>query len=433
MNYEQCLLYLDKVQNLGIKFGLDNVKTILSSFGNPHLSYPSLLVAGSNGKGSVCAMLSHVLSVHSYRTGLYTSPHLVHVRERIRSQYVPISERSFTHHLNRLRTRIEELIEAKELLSPPTYFEMLSCLAFLFFEEEEVDMAVLEVGMGGRFDATNVAQPLVTAITTISEEHQKFLGDTPAQIASEKAGIIKPSIPIVCGVEEKEAVETIRRRAGELKAPFISAFSKERQLILVKPGVHHTFSYQFDSHEYVFTPSLRGAHQGRNAAIAIAVLEQLDRLWQKLDREQIIQGLEMTRWPGRLEVLSEHPFVLVDGAHNEEGARALSAYVKEFVPKPLTLIFAVMRDKNIEHLANILFPLADKVILTRFPFHKVAEPEDVLEKAQDFQDRILLEPDVDRAVKIALEETSTEGAICVAGSLFLVGELKKIFPSSDVQ
>lgn len=431
MNYEQCLLYLDQIQNLGIKFGLDNVKTILSSFGNPHLSYPSLHVAGSNGKGSVCAMLSHALSAHNYRTGLYTSPHLVHVRERIRSQHAPISEKSFTRHLNRLRTRIEGLIESKKLFSPPTYFEMLSCLAFLFFEEEDVDMAVLEVGMGGRFDATNVAQPLVTAITTISEEHQKFLGDTPAQIASEKAGIIKPDIPIVCGVEGKGPVETIRRKAEELKAPFIRVFSEENHLVLVKAGLHHTFSYQFGAHEYVFTPSLRGAHQGRNAAVAIAVLEQLDKLWKKLDRERIILGLEMTRWPGRLEILSEHPFILVDGAHNAEGARALKAYLIEFVPKPLILIFAVMRDKKIADLANILFPLADRVILTRFPFHKAAEPEDVLEKAQGFRDRILLEPDVARAVKIALEEASMEGTVCAAGSLFLVGELKKIFSSSD--
>jgi dihydrofolate synthase/folylpolyglutamate synthase len=433
MNYEQCLLYLDKIQNLGIKFGLANVRKILSSFGNPHLSYPSLLVAGSNGKGSVCAMLSHILSAHSFKTGLYTSPHLVHVRERVRCQHAPISEKSFSHHLSCLRTRIEELIATKELLSPPTYFEILSCLAFLYFAEREVDIAVLEVGMGGRFDATNVAQPLVTAITTISEEHQKFLGDTLAQIASEKAGIIKPGIPVVCGVETEESFETIRTRARELKAPFIGVFSDGRHLALVKSGAHLTFSYRSDCHEYLFTPSLRGAHQGRNAAIAIAVSEQLDRQWQKFDRKLIGRGLETTRWPGRLEVISEHPYVLVDGAHNEEGARALSAFVKEFVPKPISLIFAVMRDKKVENLANILFPLAEKVILTRFPYHKAAEPEDVLEKARNFQDRICLEPDVERAVNIALKEATTKGAVLVAGSLFLVGELKKIFPGSGAE
>jgi len=278
-----------------------------------------------------------------------------------------------------------------------------------------------------------VAQPLVTAITTISEEHQKFLGDTTAQIAAEKAGIIKPGVPVVCGVEEEESFETIRTRARELKAPFIGAFSEGRHLALVKAGAHHTFSYQFDGHKYVFTPSLRGVHQGRNAAIAIAVSEHLDRQWQKLDRGLIIRGLETTHWPGRLEIISERPFVLVDGAHNEEGARALRAYVEEFVPKPLILIFAVMKDKKMGNLASILFPLAARVILTRFPYHKAAEPEDILEKARDFEDRILLEPDVKRAVKIALEEASMEGAVCVAGSLFLVGELKKIFPSTGVE
>lgn len=430
MNYEQCLLYLDKIQNLGIKFGLDNVRTILSSFGNPHLSFPVLHVAGSNGKGSVCAMLSHILSAHGFRTGLYTSPHLVHVRERIRCQHTPISEESFSNHLTRLKIRIEELIGGKELLSPPTYFEMLSCLAFLYFEEQKVDMAVLEVGMGGRFDATNVASPLVTAITTISEEHQKFLGETPIEIASEKAGIIKPGIPVVCGVEEKKSFQTIRTRARELKAPFIGAFSEGRRLALIKSGARHTFAYEYNGHEYQFTPSLRGAHQGRNAAIAIAVSEQINKRWKKLDGERIVLGLEGTRWPGRLEVISERPFVLADGAHNEEGARALSAYVKDFVPKPLILIFAVMRDKKIENLAKILFPLADRVILTRFPYHKAADPEDILEKAGDFQERICLEPNVDRAMNVALEEVSSGGAILVAGSLFLVGELKKVFPQN---
>jgi dihydrofolate synthase/folylpolyglutamate synthase len=430
MNYEQCLHYLEKIQNLGIKFGLDNVRTILSSFGNPHLSYPSLHVAGSNGKGSVCAMLSHILSAHGFKSGLYTSPHLVHVRERICFQHTPISEQSFSHYLTKLRTRIEELIEAKELLSPPTYFEMLSCLAFLYFEEKDVDVAVLEVGMGGRFDATNVARPLVTTITTISEEHQKFLGDTPVQIASEKAGIIKPGVPVVCGVEEENSLQIIRTKARELKAPFIAAFNEERRLSLINAGIHHTFAYQYNGHEYLFTPALRGAHQGRNAALAIAVSEQLDRQWQNLDRERIVLGLEETRWPGRLEVISEHPFVLVDGAHNEEGARALRAYVKDFVPKPLILVFAVMRDKKIENLANILFPLADRVILTRFPYHKAASPEDISDSAVNFRERICLEPDVEKAVNRALNEASTGGSILVAGSLFLVGELKKIFPQN---
>jgi len=430
MNYEQCLLYLDKIQNLGIKFGLENVRTILASFGNPHLSYPSLLVAGSNGKGSVCAMLSHILSAHGLKTGLYTSPHLVHVRERIRCQHSPVSERSFSHHFSRLRTRIEELIAARHLLSPPTYFELLSCLAFLYFEEQKVDMAILEVGMGGRFDATNVAQPLITAITTISEEHQTFLGDTPVQIASEKAGIIKPLVPVVCGVESEEPFETIRTRARELQAPFIGAFREGRRLTLMDSGPHQTFSYLFDGHEYVFTPSLRGMHQGRNAAIAIAVSEQLSGQGKKIDRDRVIRGVETTRWPGRLEVISARPCVLVDGAHNEEGAKALSAYVKEFVSKPLILVFAVMRDKKIANLANILFPLAERVILTRFPYHKAAEPEDVLEEARGFQDRIYLEPDVEKAVKVALEKASPEGTVLVAGSLFLVGELKKIFPES---
>ena len=183
MNTEQCLKYLEKIQNLGIKFGLDNVRTLLASFDNPHEKYSSLVVAGTNGKGSVCAMLTEILTLHDFRVGLFTSPHLVSVEERIRIGRKLISSRSFCRILTALKERIEELIAQKELLSPPTYFELLTCLALVYFEKQRVDMVILEVGMGGRFDATNVVKPVLSVITTISKEHQKFLGASLSQIA----------------------------------------------------------------------------------------------------------------------------------------------------------------------------------------------------------------------------------------------------------
>ena len=429
MNYEQCLIYLDQIQNLGIKFGLDNVRTILSSLNDPQKQYDSIHVAGTNGKGSVCAMLNQILMEHGFRPGLFTSPHLVTVRERIQISGQPIAEREFSGHLTRLRDTIEELIASKKLLSPPTYFEMLSCVAFLHFAKERVDMAIFEVGMGGRFDATNVVEPVVSAITTISPEHQKFLGETQAEIASEKAGIIKPGIPLVCGVEEKEAHATIRKKADEIGAPFFAVFSKSRRLYTQKTSQNFRFEYNLEKDVYTYTPSLKGEHQGKNAAVAIAIAGKLSEQGRPLEKARIIRGIEKARWPGRLEVVSENPRVLIDGAHNEEGAKALRKYIQEFIPSPRVLIFAVMRDKDISKLSEILFPLAQRVICTTFPYFKAASPEDILKKASQFRDRIVIQTDVDKAVQTALRLASSDGVIFVAGSLFLVGEIKKIFTS----
>jgi dihydrofolate synthase/folylpolyglutamate synthase len=425
MKYEQCLKYLEKIQNLGIKFGLDNVRTILFSFNNPHKKYPSVLVAGTNGKGSVCAMLTQILTDHGLRAGLFTSPHLVKPEERIRIGDRLISSQDFCRILTELKTRIEELIASKKLLSPPTYFEFLTCMAFLYFWEQKADIAVLEVGMGGRFDATNVVEPCVSVITTISGEHQKFLGENLNQIAYEKAGIVKTGVPVVCGVEEAEAFETIQRRAGELGAPFFGVFERRGCFSIQKIEKEHSFVFRSNGEKYVFSPSLKGEYQGRNAAVAIAACEQLSVRWRKLKKDKIIEGIEKTKWEGRLEIVSREPFIIFDGAHNTEGALGLKKYIKDFLPSPLILVFAVMRDKEIEKIADILFPLAEKVILTRFPYFKAASPDDIETKTPGYQDRIIKELNPLSALKLAISLAGTDGCVVVAGSLFLVGAIKK--------
>jgi len=425
MKYEQCLKYLEKVQNLGIKFGLDNVRTILSSFDNPHQKYPSVLVAGTNGKGSVCAMLTQILTDHGLRAGLFTSPHLVKPEERIRIGDRLISSRDFCRILTGLKTRIDELIASKKLLSPPTYFEFLTCMAFLYFWEKKADIAVLEVGMGGRFDATNVVEPCVSVITTISGEHQKFLGENLSQIAFEKAGIVKPGVPVVCGVLEAEAFETIKRRAEELKAPFLGVFERSGCFSIQKTDREHSFVYRSNGEKYIFSPSLKGEYQGRNAAVAIVACEQLSTRWRKLKKNKIIQGIEKTKWEGRLEIASREPFIIFDGAHNVEGVQGLKKYIKDFLPSPLILVFAVMRDKEIEKIAEILFPLAEKVILTQFPYFKAASPDDIETKTSGYQDKIIKKPDPLNALKLAIRMAGSDGCVVVAGSLFLVGAIKK--------
>lgn len=432
MTYRESLAYLEDIQSLGIKFGLDNVRTILASLGNPHRSYPTVLVAGSNGKGSVSAMLTRILTLHGYKTGLYTSPHLIRYEERIRIADQLISPKSFSRILTQLRSRIERLMSQGKLSSPPTHFELLTCLAFVYFSEERVDMALLEVGMGGRFDATNVSAPLLSVITTISEEHQKTLGETLAEIAFEKAGIIKSGVSVVCGVEDVSALQPIRRRASESQAPLIEVFAPENFLQQKLTGNKLVFQFLFAGERYVYTPSLPGGHQGKNAAVAIAAACQLSRSWRPLDKDKILQGIASTHWEGRLETLIASPLVLLDGAHNREGALALQQYISSHLKSPVILVFATMQDKKIEEVTEILFPLAQKVILTRYPYFRAASPEEIFQRTSSrFHARVEKVPDVEKAVRRALVLAGDTQAVVITGSLFLVGEVKKLFPDSS--
>lgn len=427
MNDQECSRYLEKIQNLGIKFGLDNVREILSAFRQPHQKFPSVLVAGTNGKGSVCAFLTRILTLHGWRVGLFTSPHLVKVEERIRIGDRLIPRREFCRLLTKLKNKIEKLIDEKKLLNPPTYFEHLCCLAFLYFAQEKVDMAILEVGMGGRFDATNVVIPLVSVITTISAEHEKFLGRTLGKIAFEKAGIIKPGIPVVCGARKPLAYKTIKERADELKAPFLAVFDRKGRFTCHKTERRYDFRWEVEGEIYGYQPSLRGKHQGRNAAVAIAACRVIHQTWRGLEKEKIIQGIQTTRWDGRLEIFSDEPLVLLDGAHNREGAEALRAYIQEFVSPPLFMVYAAMRDKNIGRIADLLFPLADKVILTRFPYFRAASPEELKEKVLRYKGCVICEPNVEQAFRRAMQMAGPKGTVLVAGSLFLIGEIKKLY------
>jgi dihydrofolate synthase/folylpolyglutamate synthase len=428
MNYGECRRYLQEVLGSGVKFGLHNVRTVLAASGDPQLACPSVLVAGTNGKGSVCAMLARILSRHGFRTGLYTSPHLVHVEERIRIGDRTISRRDFCRLLSRLRILIAELVTTGQLESPPTYFEILTILAFLYFREKKVDIAILEVGMGGRLDATNVVTPLVSVITTVGRDHQEYLGRTPAEIAFEKAGIIKPGVPLVDGLPPGIARNVVRRRARELGAPVRSVFGEPGALRArrQKNGFRFTLRYEGDS--YIFSPKLRGEHQGWNAAVAIAAALEISRGWRRLQKRRIIQGIQEADWEGRLECISRRPQVVLDGAHNEAGARVVAAYARDFLLRPVTLVFGIMKDKDIRRVSAALFPLADMIFLTKVPMSRAASPELIFSLAPVRKKRTFLEADPKKAVEKAIEMTPRHGSILITGSLYLVGEVKRLFP-----
>jgi dihydrofolate synthase/folylpolyglutamate synthase len=421
----QCRTYLERLQRFGIKLGLENIRTVLASFGDPHYKFPSILVAGTNGKGSVCAMMARILVEHKLRVGLYTSPHLVKVEERIRIGEKLIPQKEFCSLLSLIRGKIEDLLGKGSLECHPTYFEVLTILALLYFAEQKVNMAVLEVGMGGRFDATNVVTPLVSVITTVSKDHQEYLGTKIGQIAFEKAGIIKPGVPVVCGIERGEAYRVIRKRARELGAPFLGVFDEPGCFEAKKLKDRYRFSYRIGGKTYRFSPRLRGAHQGRNAAVAIAAASVLSKCWRTLEKRKIMLGIENADWEGRLEVVCRKPDVILDGAHNEGGARTLKAYIRDFVSPPVVLVFGMMKDKNIERVADLLFPAARRVILTSIPYSRAASPAEIWLKARKFRRKIVLEHSLKKALDMARAEAGLQGTVIISGSLFLVGESKK--------
>jgi dihydrofolate synthase/folylpolyglutamate synthase len=330
--------------------------------------------------------------------------------------------------LSRLKAVFLELTASGRLKSPPTYFETLTVLAFLYFREKRVDIAVLEVGMGGRLDATNVVTPLVSIITSVGLDHQEFLGPTLADIAFEKAGIIKPGVPVVSGVAGGTARRVIERRARELGSPLLGVLDKPGSLKAERKKDGFRFCFRTGGQDFVFSPRLPGEHQGRNAALAIAAAVEIGRRWKRLEKSRILRGIREARWEGRLETVRLRPRIVLDGAHNEGGARAVSAYARNFLPRPLTLVFAIMKDKNIRRVARLLFPLAEKIILTSVPTPRSASPELVFSLAPASKKKTFLEPVPKKALQKAVEMTPSRGSILVTGSLFLVGEAKRLFP-----
>lgn len=425
MTHGQALAYLRSLQRFGIKLGLDNIKALLAGLGNPELRFPTVLVAGTNGKGSVAAMLARILADHGLRAGLYTSPHLVRVEERVRIGDELIAERDLARALSAVREAAGGLLASGRLPNPPTFFEALTAAALVHFSGKGVDGAVLEVGMGGRFDATNAVTPLVSVITTVALDHQKYLGNTLAEIAFEKAGILKPGVPAVVGVRGPTALRVVRRKAREVGAPVHEVFGRGTAFAARRTTGGYRFSYDSGHARYDYRPSLPGLHQGENAAVALRAAEVLGGVWRPFEPRIMVRAIGHTLWEGRLETAGARPPLILDGAHNPEGAEALAAHIRMVVRKPVVLLFDAMKDKDIGAIAGALFPLATKVVLTRIPMERAAAPDEVLGLWEGEKGNILAEPDVPRALAMARRLAGGSTPVVVAGSLFLVGEVKK--------
>lgn len=414
MTYRETLAYLSDLNPLGIRFGLEAIHSLLGRLNDPQLSTPSVLIAGTNGKGSVAAMTASILSWAGFKTGLYTSPDLMDVRERIRIDGKMIGRTEMAACAQEVRSRIREEV---------SYFEFLTALAFVHFARCRTDILVLEVGMGGRLDATNVVRPLVSVVTNISLEHRRYLGNTLAKIAGEKGGIIRDGGVCLTAAHQKPVIDTLE------------AICRERGATLLRVGreigtTRHrdgTFSFRgvTDRYERLLCP-LAGRHQIANTALALAAVEQVRLAGFPVSRQAVIEGLAKTRWEGRLEVLRRSPTLLVDGAHNPAGVATLCRALREDFPhRRLILLFGVLGDKDYRTMARRLFPLADRVILTRPKSDRAVSPQGLLALVGDDSRKSEVIEDPGEALERALSMASPEDLVCAAGSLYLVGEIKK--------
>ncbi|MCY1045496.1 bifunctional folylpolyglutamate synthase/dihydrofolate synthase [Corallococcus sp. bb12-1] len=418
---EEALRFFQALNPSGIKLGLERVKDALAALDHPERDYPALHVAGTNGKGSTCAFVARALEAAGHRVGLYTSPHLVRVNERIRVAGEDIPDDVFGQ-------RILEVLERypSARTDPMTYFEFGTVVALWHFSRERVDVAVLETGLGGRLDATSAANPVVTCVTPVSFDHMEYLGHTLREIAGEKAGIFKPGVPVVLSRQDPEAMDALLRRAEQLGVP-VQVEGRDFGLEVRDDGglAYRGLVWSLGD----LTLALRGPYQRQNAAVALACLEALHARGVAVTPEAARVGLATARWPGRLEEVTTHPSVVVDGAHNPAGvAVLLEALEALYAGRPLHLVFGVVADKDRGPMMRALFPLATSVHLTPLDTPRSLAPERYTDEARVLCSRVVAHASLEDALAGARVDAdgSPEGWVLCTGSLFLVGAVKRL-------
>jgi dihydrofolate synthase / folylpolyglutamate synthase len=406
------------------KFSLGEVRTLLAELGDPQRTFPSVLIAGTNGKGSTASTLASILTSAGYRTGLYTSPHLERPNERIRIDRGEIDDAAFARHYFKAHDMAQELVLAGRLPQLPSYFELLTSLTFLYFAEKKAEIAVLEVGMGGRLDATNIVEPLLSIVTDISLDHMEWLGPTITDIAREKAGILRRNGTMITLPQHPEANQVLGEVATELGVRGVSAVPYTPAVSASGPYSVETFGKTIEVHS-----PLTGAHQQRNVALAIAAAVELsERHNFQISPAAIEEGIRNTRWPGRLERIQKgNVDWILDVAHNPAGAWALRAGLRESLldESPRTLVFSCLRDKPAAEMAQILFPLFEQVIVAPIHTARGAQLDDLLAAAKTTGTPAVVAESVREALEIA-QSRSVGGTAVVSGSVYLLGEARSL-------
>lgn len=429
-SYKKAIEYIYNLNKYGIKLGLKNITCLLSLFGNPHLKTRVIHVAGTNGKGSTSAIMHSILKNAGYKVGLYTSPHLVSFQERMVINGEYISPDEVISLLKRLKPAIGRVAH-REGCQHPTFFEVITTMAFLYFYEKKVDFAIMEVGLGGRLDATNVCQPLVSVITHIDFDHTDRLGNTLAEIAGEKGAIIKQNTPVVSAGQFPDAQDVIKKIARERGSP-LYIYGKEIGATLISSQLRgNYFNYRGISNniDNLFIP-LAGDIQIENASLAIATTELLNNIGFVITTDDIIKGVASSKWPGRFEIVKEKPLVILDGAHNPDGVKQFIKNLKKLVPdKRIIAVLGVFQDKDYINILKNIVPQVDQVILTMADNPRATPTAVLAEEVRHYinYDSIIETNDVETAINKSLQIAREDGVICITGSLYTVGEAKAYF------
>ncbi len=412
--------YLRSLEKTGIRLGLSHVSDLMQRLGNPQNTYHSVLVGGTNGKGSTAAMLASILSAAGLKTGLYTSPHLFDFRERIKINGSPLTSREMEALTEEIKAKCRE---------PITYFEFATALGFLYFGRKEIDIAVLEVGMGGRLDATNIVQPQLSIITNVSLEHSEYLGNNLATIAGEKAGIIKENGTCLSAVRQKNVIGVLQEQCRRKKCRLL-LLGRDIKVRRAKAGQFNYYGVCRDLKD-VKLP-LIGHHQADNAALALGAIEVLVKKEFKIEEYQVRAGLSATKWAGRLEIIGRTPDIVLDGAHNPAGTSVLArALLSDFSFEKLVVIFGVLNDKDARGMIRKLKDIVDVFIFTRPPGERGCDPQKLAGFVENFRGKIEMINIPGEALTRALKIAGSKDLICVTGSLYLVAEVKKAFSKSS--
>jgi dihydrofolate synthase/folylpolyglutamate synthase len=435
MNYDAAVRYLLSLgrelaaptQAAAAKFDLENISVLSERLGRPDRAYPSVHIAGTNGKGSTAAFVESILRQAGFRTGLNASPHLEKINERIRIDGQEISDEAFAETLTRIQEIAEELLAKGKLRAHPTYFECVTAMAFEYFARERVEFGVFEVGLGGRLDATNILSSTITILTRIDFDHENFLGHSLREIATEKAGILKPCVPVIVAEQRPEAREVILARAKELNC---SVFETGSTFRIVSESMHDgcvraLVQENTSGSTFEIAPRLPGHFQLQNALNAAAAARVLQERGFRISNEAIEQGIASATWPGRLEKLQSNPDIYLDGAHNPSAARELATFLEQnFAGKKIWLLYGALRDKAIDEIGGLLFPYAAEVIFTEPRTSRSISAGQLAEITSHHAANFVVVPNAEDALEHALAKAKPDDAIFITGSLYLVGQLR---------
>jgi len=422
MNYEESLNWLNSFERFGIKLGLERIDHIVKKLGNPHNNYKIIHVAGTNGKGSVCRFLASILTTSGYKVGVYLSPHLQRFSERMSVDDKEIQDEKLAALAGKIKPIVDEMIKNG---NTPTFFEIVTAIAFQYFSDEGVDFAVVEVGLGGKYDATNIVQPMLSVITNISLEHTDILGKTIKDIALQKAGIIKENVPV--NTAAKGDALLVIKNVAEEKNSKIHIIDEKRWKRVYFDTQGQEFIIKGELADYSVKTSMLGKHQGENIALAIVSIENIQMNGVYIPEASVIDGISKATNPGRLELVGHDPFILLDGAHNPDGMKTLKRTLDEdFGYDELVLVLGILADKDITSIISTIVPLADTIILTKSHNSRACEPmklKEMIEKS-GYKKKIVVKDLIPDSIEYAKSIANKADLICVTGSLFTIGEAK---------